>query len=111
MLYKMAGNSFRFRAMVGLDDRYSGGGSGRFHVMEEDAFGGKVLFDSGLMTIELSEKVEKEFKFTQGLWEGALAELLIFDAKLSDQEREKLEGSLIGKWLEIGEDQIHSFSY
>ena len=52
-----------------------------------------------LLTIELSEKVAKEFKFTQGLWEGALAEMVIFDGKLSDKERIKLEQSLMGKWL------------
>ncbi len=52
LLYKMSGNSFRFRAMVGLDDSYTGKGSGRFRVMEEDAFGGKVLFDSGNMSAD-----------------------------------------------------------
>ena len=50
LLYKMAGNSFRFRAMVGVDDAYDGAETGRFRVLEEDAFGGKVLFDSGKMT-------------------------------------------------------------
>lgn len=56
LLYKMAGNSFRFRAMVGLDDSYSGNGIGRFKVLNEDAFGNRVLFDSGLMTKDSAAK-------------------------------------------------------
>jgi hypothetical protein len=50
LLYKLDGKSFRFRAMVGLDGSYKGNGTGRFKVLEEDAFGGRVIFDSGIMT-------------------------------------------------------------
>jgi hypothetical protein len=50
LLYKLDGKSNRFRAMVGLDDSYQGGGTGRFRVMEEDAFGGRLIFDSGNLT-------------------------------------------------------------
>lgn len=50
LIYKLAGNSFRFRAMVGLDDAYNGTGTGRFRVLNEDAFGGRVLYDSGVLT-------------------------------------------------------------
>jgi len=57
LLYKLAGKSFRFRAMVGLDESFQGDGTGRFKVLEEDAFGGKVLFDSGKMTKD-SEAVQ-----------------------------------------------------
>jgi len=50
LIYKLAGNGTRFRALVGLDDSYTGSGTGRFRVLNEDAFGNKVLYDSGLMT-------------------------------------------------------------
>ncbi len=50
LIYKTGGNATRFRAMVGLDDSYTGDKTGRFRVLNEDAFGAKVLFDSGLMS-------------------------------------------------------------
>ncbi len=170
LLYKMAGNSNRFRAMVGVDASYTGEGTGRFRVLEEDAFGGKVLFDSGLMTKDSSaQQIDIDvrgmdcifLKFDGkegavgawgnarlvGLWdehrvtyeeayvdsiiqESELIpikltgpkdnriniviinrwekrdenpynspEMLIYDGKLSDKERIKIENSLIEKWL------------
>ncbi|MCD6346536.1 MAG: NPCBM/NEW2 domain-containing protein [Bacteroidales bacterium] len=84
LLYKLAGNSNRFRAMVGLDDGYTGDGTGRFKVLNEDAFGGRVLFDSGLMTkdslpkqIDIDVKdldcifLKYEGKETTGAWGNA----------------------------------------
>ncbi len=53
-----------------------------------------------ILTVELSEKVAKEFKYTQGYWEGDLAEMMIFDGKLSDKEREKIEKGLMEKWIQ-----------
>ena len=54
--------------------------------------------DFCVLTVELSEKVAKEFKYTQGYWEGDLAEMMIFDGKLTDKERRKVEKSLMEKW-------------
>ncbi len=56
LLYKLDGKSFRFRAMVGLDGSCKGTGTGRFKVLEEDAFGGRVIFDSGKMTKDSSAR-------------------------------------------------------
>ncbi len=56
LIYKLSGNSSRFRAMVGLEDEYSGNGTGRFKVLNEDAFGARVLFDSGLITKDSAAK-------------------------------------------------------
>ncbi len=56
LIYKLGGNGVRFRAKVGLDDSYTETGTGRFRVLNEDAFGGKVLFDSGLMTKDSTPK-------------------------------------------------------
>ena len=52
-----------------------------------------------ILTVELSEKVVKDLKYTQGYWEGDLAEMMVFDGKLSDRERSKLEKALMEKWL------------
>jgi len=52
-----------------------------------------------LLNVELSEKVTKEFKYTQGYWEGDLAEMMIFDGKLSEKDRKRIEKYLIDKWL------------
>lgn len=49
MMYKL-NNAALFRAVVGLDDSYSGDGTGRFRVFNEDLFGNRVLFDSGRMS-------------------------------------------------------------
>ncbi|MFC2128358.1 NPCBM/NEW2 domain-containing protein [Bacteroidota bacterium] len=56
LIYKLAGNSNRFRAMVGLDNAYKGLGTGRFRVLNEDAFGGQVLYDSGVMSKDSTAK-------------------------------------------------------
>jgi len=47
--YKLGKAADRFRAVVGLDDAYSGSDTGRFRVRNEDYFANDVLFDSGNM--------------------------------------------------------------
>ena len=49
MMYKLNNRAERFKAVVGLDDSYSGNSTGRFRVYNEDLFGNRVLFDSGNM--------------------------------------------------------------
>jgi len=49
VMYKLNGRARRFKAVVGIDDSYSGSGTGRFRVYNEDFFGDRVLFDSGDM--------------------------------------------------------------
>jgi len=50
LIYKLKGNSQKFRALVGLDESCSDTLKGRFRILNEDAFGNRVLFDSGIMT-------------------------------------------------------------
>jgi hypothetical protein len=50
LIFKLAGKAERFRALVGIDDNGAGEGTGRFRVMNEDAFGNRILFDSKAMT-------------------------------------------------------------
>jgi alpha-galactosidase len=47
MAYKLAGNADRFQATIGLDAASPDDQTGKFKIMEEDRFGGHVLFDSG----------------------------------------------------------------
>ena len=49
VMYKLNKKGDRFKAVVGLDDSYTGDDTGRFRVFNEDFFGNKVLFDSGKM--------------------------------------------------------------
>ena len=49
VMYKLNGKARRFKAIVGLDDSYTGNGTGRFRVYNEDFFGNRILFDSGKM--------------------------------------------------------------
>jgi hypothetical protein len=48
-MYKINNNAETFKAVVGLDDSYSGNDAGRFRIYNEDLFGNRVLFDSGDM--------------------------------------------------------------
>ncbi len=49
-MYKLNKKGDRFKALVGLDDSYTGDETGRFRVFNEDFFGNRRLFDSGKMT-------------------------------------------------------------
>ena len=49
MMYKLDGKADRFQAVVGLDALSEDGKTGKFRVLNEDKFGGRVLFDSGQM--------------------------------------------------------------
>ena len=85
VMYKL-NKADRVKAVVGLDDSYSGDGTGRFRVLNEDFFGNRVLFDSGKMSkdspaknINLDVKGVKclllvfEGKNVPGNWANALA--------------------------------------
>ena len=56
IMYKLNNKADRFKAVVGLDDSYSGSGTGRFRVYNEDLFGNRVLFDSRKMDKDSSAK-------------------------------------------------------
>jgi alpha-galactosidase len=47
IMYKLNGKASRFQAWAGIDDAYAGEEKARFRVLNEDAFGNRVLFDSG----------------------------------------------------------------
>lgn len=49
IMYKLNNKADSFKAVVGLDDSYSGSIAGRFSIYNEDLFGNRVLFDSGNM--------------------------------------------------------------
>jgi len=57
VMYKLNGGARIFKAVVGLDDSYTGTGPGRFRVYNEDFFGNRVLFDSGKMESGASPKL------------------------------------------------------
>ena len=52
-----------------------------------------------LATYEFGEKINVAFNFTDGQWEGAIGECLIYDGKLTDLERKGIEKYLTDKWL------------
>tara|TARA_R100001369_G_scaffold92100_3_gene135479 strand:- start:5815 stop:8427 length:2613 start_codon:yes stop_codon:yes gene_type:complete len=47
VMYRLNGKAQRFRAVVSLDKNSPKGASGRFQIMVEEKFGGRVIFDSG----------------------------------------------------------------
>ncbi len=47
MMYRLNGKADRFQAVVSMDKSSPKGATGRFQVMVEEKFGGRVLFDSG----------------------------------------------------------------
>lgn len=61
----------------------------------------KMPQDFYIATYEFDKKKNNENKLagTDGHWEGIVAECLIFDGKLSDQERRSIEEYLRRKWL------------
>ena len=83
VMYKLNQKASRFKAVVGLDDAYSGEGKGRFRVLNEDFFGNRVLFDSGLMPKGApAQTVDVEVK-------GINCLLLVFEGQ-----------NIIGNWAE-----------
>jgi alpha-galactosidase len=75
IMYKLNNKAERFKAVVGLDDSYSGKGTGRFRIYNEDLFGNRVLFDSGKMDKGSSAKnIDLDVK-------GVKCLLLVFEGK------------------------------
>lgn len=52
-----------------------------------------------VVTYELSQRIDRGFRTTEGHYEGAVAECLVYDGKLTQAEREGVEAYLRGKWL------------
>jgi hypothetical protein len=52
-----------------------------------------------LVSYQFDEKMDVEFNQTDGHWEGAVAECLIYDGKLTERERQGIEKYLSQKWL------------
>ncbi|MHC4202563.1 MAG: hypothetical protein ACYSU0_21435, partial [Planctomycetota bacterium] len=50
-------------------------------------------------TYDFGKKIGRAFRTTDGHWEGALAECLVYDAKLSEAERKGVEEYLRRKWI------------
>jgi alpha-galactosidase len=75
IMYKVNNKADRFKAVVGLDDSYSGNSTGRFRVYNEDLFGNRVLFDSRRMDKDSSaKKIDVDVK-------GVKCLLLSFEGK------------------------------
>ena len=55
--------------------------------------------DFYLVTYEFDEKIDVGFKQTDGHWEGAIAECLVYDGKCTEAERKGIEKYLSEKWL------------
>lgn len=55
--------------------------------------------DYYIATYEFSEVLDNPFKITDGHWEGEIAEVLVFDSKLSEKDRKGVEEYLFNKWL------------
>jgi len=52
-----------------------------------------------LSTYEFPQPVDQALKRTDGYWEGSLAECIIFDKKLREEERRGVESYLYRKWI------------
>jgi len=52
-----------------------------------------------LITYEFPRRIEKGFRTTERHYEGAIAECLVYDGKLSEEERKGVEEYLRQKWL------------
>ncbi|MHC4085971.1 MAG: NPCBM/NEW2 domain-containing protein [Planctomycetota bacterium] len=75
IMYKLNNRADRFKAVVGLDDSYSGSSTGRFRVYNEDLFGNRILFDSHKMDKDSSaKKIDVDVK-------GVKCLLLTFEGK------------------------------
>ena len=64
--------------------------------------------DFYLISYEFAKKIDVGFRQTDGHWEGALAECLVYDGKLSQAERQGIEKYLSKKWLSALNLQISS---
>ena len=52
-----------------------------------------------LITYEFPHRIERGFRTTEGHYEGAIAECLVYDGKLIEEERKEVEEYLRRKWL------------
>jgi hypothetical protein len=52
-----------------------------------------------VVAYEFDRKVARAFQRTDGHWEGALAECLVYDGTLTDAERQGVEEYLRRKWV------------
>ncbi|MGD8240874.1 MAG: hypothetical protein PVH68_20150 [Armatimonadota bacterium] len=52
-----------------------------------------------VVTYELGSRAKKAFRTTEGHYEGAIAECVVYDAKLSEAERKGVEEYLRRKWI------------
>lgn len=68
---------------------------------EVDPFSHPNPMDYCILTIEFASKVSREFRNTQGYWEGSLAEILVYDGILSNKERLAVEEGLRKKWFSL----------
>jgi hypothetical protein len=64
-----------------------------------DPANAKMPVDFYIASYEFSEVLDKPFKITDGHWEGELTEVLVFDSKLEQKEREAVEEYLYQKWI------------
>jgi hypothetical protein len=64
-----------------------------------DPFSTPNPMDFCILTVELSSKIFKEIKRTEGYWEDTLAEFIVFDGVLTARERQGVEEYLRKKWL------------
>ncbi len=55
--------------------------------------------DFYLVSYQFDEKMDVQFNQTDGHWEGAVAECLIYDGKLTESDRQGIEKYLSQKWL------------
>jgi len=55
--------------------------------------------DFYIATYEFSEVIDNPLKITDGHWEGELTEVLVFNSRLSEKEREGVEEYLYRKWI------------
>lgn len=52
-----------------------------------------------VLTVELASKAAESIKATEGYWEGSIAELIILNRALTEEERKGIEEYLRKKWL------------
>jgi hypothetical protein len=64
-----------------------------------DPFNTPNPMDFCILTVQLDSKSDEGLKRTEGLWEGAVAEMIVIDKKLSDRERLGIEEYLRKKWF------------
>ena len=51
-----------------------------------------------------SSAIDQPLKRADGYWEGSIAECIIYDGKLNDQERRGVESFLYYKWISAGRE-------